>query len=261
MNDQSTLRVSWHLARLVLQEAWHGRYFLLISAEMLVAILLAALLGESALTEGAEIRIGTLAALLRFGSVLSLALFAISSMAREISDGVILVHLSLPVSRGVYLAARFLGLALVALFTVAGVAALLLLVAPPWPVLLWSVSLLLESLIVAGFALLCAIGLRHIPQAFAAVTGFYLLSRSVSTFEAIAAHQAQQGGDLSSLLARGFLDVLAHVLPALDRYTSAAWLMSGGVDAGELGQLLVQAVVYIALLFAVTLFDLYRKNF
>lgn len=257
----SRLLMIWRLALLVLQEAWHGRYFLLIGAEVLAAVLLAALFGESALTEGVQIRVGTLAALLRFGVILSLALFAISSMARELSDGITLIHLSLPVSRATYLLGRFFGLALVSLLTVTGVTVLLLFVALPGVALAWSCSLLLEGLIVAAFALLCAISLRQIPQAFAATTGFYLLARSVSTFEAIAAQQAQQGGDVSDLLAQYFLDALAHILPSLDRFTSSAWLMSGHVDVGLLGQLTIQATVYLLLLFAVALFDLQRKNF
>jgi hypothetical protein len=51
------------------------------------------------------------------------------------------------------------------------------------------------------------------------------------------------------------------VLPPLDRFTHAEWLIGALPSAAEFIFLTMQSVVYTALLVAVGLFDLYRRNF
>ncbi|MFP6680751.1 MAG: hypothetical protein VCB07_01005, partial [Gammaproteobacteria bacterium] len=59
----------------------------------------------------------------------------------------------------------------------------------------------------------------------------------------------------------GLVDLLAYVLPNLDKFAKAAWLIEVVPSVTVLGLLAVQALVYGSLLFAVGLFDMHRRNF
>jgi hypothetical protein len=55
------------------------------------------------------------------------------------------------------------------------------------------------------------------------------------------------------------LDVVAWVLPDLDAFTRSDWLVYG-IDNAALVQVLLQTTVYLMILVAAGLFDLYRKE-
>ena len=54
---------------------------------------------------------------------------------------------------------------------------------------------------------------------------------------------------------------LALAMPALDRMTDTAWLLQGAPGAAALSGLAGQAALYVVLIGAAAMFDLYRKNF
>jgi hypothetical protein len=56
------------------------------------------------------------------------------------------------------------------------------------------------------------------------------------------------------------VEALAHVLPALDRWTATAWLVDAAPDPALLLGLVLQGCVYLALLVAATLFDFHRRG-
>ena len=59
---------------------------------------------------------------------------------------------------------------------------------------------------------------------------------------------------------RAFVDALAFVLPDLDRFTRSEWLIHGTGTSTDLGFAVTQTFVYVLLLWAAALFDLYRKS-
>jgi hypothetical protein len=56
------------------------------------------------------------------------------------------------------------------------------------------------------------------------------------------------------------LDLVAVLLPDLDVFTQTGWLVYGG-GMQDLVPIVMQTVIYVGLLSAAALFDLYRKNF
>jgi hypothetical protein len=50
-------------------------------------------------------------------------------------------------------------------------------------------------------------------------------------------------------------------MPGLDRMTLTSWLIDQGPTMGEISQWATQAIVYLLLIGAATMIDLYRKNF
>ena len=68
-------------------------------------------------------------------------------------------------------------------------------------------------------------------------------------------------GVITVWLMNRFIDGLAFVLPALDRFTRSDWLVYGDGGWEDLLFVVVQGGIYWALLSAAALIDLYRKNF
>ena len=57
-----------------------------------------------------------------------------------------------------------------------------------------------------------------------------------------------------------FIDAIALVLPNLDQFTATDWLVYHSATPIALVPILGQSVIYLLLLSAAGLFDLYRKN-
>ncbi|MCB1869824.1 MAG: ABC transporter permease subunit [Gammaproteobacteria bacterium] len=263
VDDEAGGRMLWQLltlARVTLQEALKSRYFLLVFAILLSGVLLGGVLGQVAITESRQIERGFVAAFFRLGVIFSITLLILSGISREFNDGTIMLYLSLPMRRATYLLGKLLGLAGIGVIAVA-MAMLSLLIFAPWqPLLIWSLSLYLETLIVSGFAILCVITFQQIPQSFAAVAGFYLLSRSLHALQMIGTQQVMESESLFHDSMLGFIDLLGYILPALDTFTRSEWLIHSIVDPARLLPLLIQTLIYLSLLTLLALFDLYRKD-
>jgi hypothetical protein len=55
--------------------------------------------------------------------------------------------------------------------------------------------------------------------------------------------------------------LIAFLLPALDRMTQTTWLLEPAPGASALGPIVGETAIYLVLIGAAALFDLYRKNF
>jgi len=248
------------LARTTLIEAVRNRLLWLAVVIVGVALGLAQFLNQVAITESREIQAALLAALLRVAAVFIAATFVITSVVRESNDKVIELVLSLPVPRAAYFFGKFAGCALVAAALAALFALPLALFAQPAGLAAWAGSLFCELLIVTAMSLFCVLSLAQVPSAFAAVAGFYLLSRSMAAMQTIAGAALTEPSLVDRIVNR-IVDLIALLLPALDRMTETAWLLESAPGAGALGALLGQTTIYLALIGAAALFDLYRKNF
>src|SRR5438132_12039650 len=125
---------------------------------------------------------------------------------------------------------------------------------------LWTVSLVCELLIVTAMSLFCVLSFAQVVPAFAVVAGFYLLSRSMAAMQIIAG-AALQDPTLTDRMVNAVVELIALLLPALDGMTQTTWLLGSPPGAGALWAILAQTALYLALIGAAALFDLYRKNF
>ena len=249
------------IARYTLLEARRNR--LLWLALILVAggLAFTQFLQQVAITESNQIQAALLAAVVRFGAVFMLASFVVTSMVREFNDKVMELVLSRPLRRSSYYFGKLAGYAAVAL-ALALVSSLPLALFAPMPqVALWGLSLACELLIVTAFALFCVLSLTQVISALAAVAGFYLLSRSISALQIMAANPLSDGPSLGQQLVNLIIDAIAFLLPGLDRMTQTAWLIYKEPTPTEITQVLAQTAVYVLLLCGAALFDLQRKNF
>ena len=247
------------LARLALIEARRGGLGWLALLALVLGVTLAGFLSQLALTEGRMLQAAVVAALMRVTAVFLIAGQVIASVRREIDDKRLELSLSLPFSRTTQYLARLggfvaLGVLLAILFAVP-----MLLWAPPLAVACWAISLACELALVAAAALFFAMTLAQLVPALAATVALYLLARSVSAMQAIAAGPLAPD-NLPQELARYALSAVALLLPALDRTTRTDWLLYGAPDGASFLAGLAGALLYAGLLAAAGVFDFQRRT-
>jgi len=247
------------LARLVLLEARRGGLPWLAAGGIVLALGLGAFLSQVALTESVALQTAIVAALLRACAVFLVAAQVASSVLREIGDKGLEQMLSLPLSRSVHYLGRLAGFAGCGLALAVAFSAALLPWAPPGAVALWGLSLALETMLVAAATLFFAMALAQLVPAIAATAGFYLLARSMAAMQAMASGPGTDEG-FASQLARGVVDAISLVLPALESVTRTEWLLYGPPPAGACASALGGLALYTALLAAAGLFDFHRRN-
>lgn len=241
-------------------EALRSKLIFLVIAVLISAFTLAILLGEVALTESTQIQVGVLAAFLRFGAVLIIALFTINSLVREFNDKTLILLLSTRLQRWAYVVGRFLGFAFIAIM-ISFIFSLSILIFSPIDIAIaWGASLACELFIIIAFCLLCTFTMEQTPTAFAAVLGFYLLSRVMSALLLIGNSPLVENATPAHQFIQYFMTGLSYLLPDLDRFTATQWLISETLQTNDLVFILGQTVCYVLLLIAATLFDIYRKN-
>lgn len=249
------------VARFSLLEVRHNRLPWLAGLLVLVSLLFAQFLGELLLTEHRAIQASVLGSMLRLGLVFLLGLHVVSSLLREQQDRTIDLLLAMDAPRAHYALGKLLafivsaaGLAAVAGLTVLAYAEL-------QTALRWSLSLFCELVLVAALAMLLAFTFRNVVTALAALGAIYIAARALGALQLLIADPVARTGGAGQALSEYFLIGLAWLLPDLWRFTDATWL---GHDTGTWADLALvagQTVVYLPLVVAAALFDLYRRAF
>lgn len=249
------------IARFTALEAVRGRLLWLLVGSLIAVLLLAEFAGAIAITESVEVKTALAAGILRLFAVFVIALFVTSSMAREQADKGSELVLSLPLSRAVYYLGKLLGYGWIALVAAAAFGLAACLYAPPVQALWWAISLFCELLLVASVSLLCLFTLKQVTTALSVVAAFYVLSRAIAAIQLIGHGPVLGSTAWSNRFMTALVDGLAYVLPDLYRFTPSGWLVYHDGSAAALAPILVQTAIYLGLLAAASLFDLYRKNF
>ena len=247
------------IARFTALEAARGRFAWLVAGYTIAGCALALFAGELAVTEARGFRSGLLGAWLRSCAVFTISLLVITCMARELQDKGLELVLSMPVARGTYYAGKLAGFAGVSMLPALACLPALAWFAPPAQVALWTACLGLELLIVVAMSLLCVLTFPQTTWALSTVIGFYVLSRAMAALQLMAHESPAAGSSVVRQAAGALVDALAFVLPDLDRFTESDWLVYGAGTIPDLGFAAMQTLIYVALLCASALFDLYRK--
>lgn len=247
------------LARLALIEARRGGLVWLAAGAIVAAVALGAFLAQVAVTEGGLLQAAVVAALLRVCAVFVVAAQVIAAVRREIDDRRLELALALPLSRSTQYLGRLAGFALCGVVLALVFSLPLLLWAAPAAVLAWAVSLAGELVLVAAAALFFAMSLTQLVPALGATAGLYLLGRSMGAVQAIASGPLA-AESAAHQLARQVIDLVALVLPALDRVTRTEWLLYGVPDAPTYAAVLGTLALYTALLAAAGVFDFQRRT-
>jgi Cu-processing system permease protein len=254
------MQASAAVARYTLLEAWRSGFFRIYAGMLVLAWMAAEFAASLALTASASYRSVTYAALVRLLLAGLVMLFVVQGVAREHAERLLELYWSRPLSRGAWFAGRLLG----ALLLTTGCALLaglpLLTVAPPLPVLAWSVSFAAELAIVSAAALTAAVALMQLTPALLATAAFYVLARAMSAIVLMSSGPTVDPEAWSTPLVARAVELIALALPALDRYAPSQWLHAPDVGPAEVSRLLLEAGIYVLLIAAVGLIDVRRRE-
>ncbi len=253
------LRQIGTIAFYTLLEALRNRLVWLLAAVALIGIGLSGFLNDLAVTESRQIQAALIAALSRLCAVFILATFVVTSMVREMNDKGLELILALPLPRASYLFGKLCGFGAIAVFPALLFGALMLLFAPPLQAGLWTVSLLCELWIVAGFSLLCVFTFKQIMTALSATMAFYIGARSITAFQLLGQGSVNEQSTSQSVI-KWVFELIGAILPRLDEFTRTEWLVYHSGALASLPPILLQSAIFMMLIAGAALFDLYRKN-
>lgn len=247
------------ITRYTFLEALRNRLFVLTLIGLLCLFGIAEFTGELAITETRQIQAVLVAGLLRWFLVITCGLFVITSLVREMNDKGLEMIMSLPMSRASYYFGKYCGFMLLGLVIMLLSAPLLLLYSSTIDLTGWLLSLFCELAIIIAVSMLCQFTFSNITVAFMATLSFYLLARAMTAIQLLSTSPILESNDISQRFMNGLVYALAWLLPDLDAFTRSDWLIYGRQE-DSLGYVLIQTVIYLVLLFAAGLFDLYRKE-
>ncbi|MDB5863813.1 MAG: hypothetical protein JWO70_1619 [Betaproteobacteria bacterium] len=228
-----------------------------------VAALLAAsfFVREIAIAESARFQTAFYAAAVRFAMVFVAALYVVASIAREFQDKNLDVTLALDLPRSHYIVGKLAGFLVIAAALAIAAAFPLILLAGWQPVAAWSASLAFELAIVVAFSVFCVVTFNQLMPAVSLVVAFYLLARALTAIRLIGANPIAGVNTLSHKVTTWLVEALALVIPALDGWTSTAWLVDKAVPWSALVEIGAHSALFVATLAAAAVFDMHRRNF
>lgn len=247
------------IATYTLVEALRNRLMWMIGLVLLIGLGLSGFLNQLAITESRQIQIALLAAFLRFAAVFLLATFIVTTLVREFNDKGLELVLAMPLPRAGYALGKLFGFAALATIIAVLFGGMTLFFSPWQQSLMWTLCLIGELWIIAAFSLLCVFSFNQIMAALAAILAFYALTRSISALQLISTGPLSEV-ESSQKVINFLINMLAAVLPDLDQFTRSDWLVYHSGQWPMLLPLLLQTVIYLLLLGAASVFDLYRKN-
>lgn len=248
------------IAGFTLIEALRSRVLRLALLVAFLGFFFSLFLQQIAITESRQIQSGALAVTARLGGVFVIVSFAVSGMLREYQEKGLEFFLAMAIGRTRYFFGKLMGYAACSLML-----SVLLCLPMLWsnavePVLIWGISLFLELLLMSSVSLFFSITLVQLPAALVAVSGFYLLSRSMGTLMLIMNGPLSDHGLLQSIT-DGMISVIGFLLPSLDEFTKTAWLVyPAESNWRELFPVFLQTVIYLMLMSSAALFDFQRRE-
>lgn len=240
-------------------EALRNRLLWVVLGMAFAAWGLTAFVGELAITETREIQVSLLAWTLRLGAVFLVCLFVASSQAREFEDKGVELLLAFPMPRAAYYFGKLGGYVLTAWIISLCYGAITLLYASPAQALLWAMSLGMELMLVTALTLLLTLTFAQVTAAVAFTLAGYALARSIGALQLMAQGPLYDPSSHYQMLMARSVDLLAYLLPSLDRYTQTQWLVYSTGEWKDALWIVAQTAVYLLLLAGAALVDLYRK--
>ena len=230
---------------------------------VLVGVLLAGsfFVREIAITESARFQAVFYSTMARYAAVITVSLYALTSVSREFHDKGIEIALALDLPRSHYILGKLAG------FVAVGALVALVVSLPLAPIASWEgaaqwgVSLAFELAVIVALSLFCVVTFHHVTPAFGAVLAFYVLARAITAIRLISANPVSDATTASHEFMGWLVEVLAFVIPAMDAWTRSDWLVDGMAPWPSLLAIAAQSALFTTLFAAAAVFDLHRRNF
>ena len=240
-------------------EGLRNRIFWLFAVGLVCLFGLTEFVGDLAIIESSQIHALFIGSGMRLFTVATVALFVITSMTREMNDKAFELILSLPVARSTYYFGKLLGYFALAFIMVLLTGALLSIFVGTTDVSLWGLSLFCELGIVIAVSLLSLFTFINVTVSFIVVMAFYFLARSIHAIQLISSSPILEFRTFAQKFMDFMVNALAYFLPDLYDFTRSDWLVHG-IQGHVMYHVLLQTAIYLPLLVAAGLFDLYRKD-
>ncbi len=235
--------------------------FLSLFIMLLICLTLSFFLGNVALSEQEHMKMVFLAGSSRIFLIIGVILFICFSIKRSFENKEIDFIISRPISRVSFLFSYFIAFSLLCLILVLPLQFFIYLFFQPnlLGFLSWGLSLFLELVIIASFAIFSSLILKTALASVLSCFAFYFISRimgfAVSSI-IIPANFSNVDGILATIL-----KLLSSLLPRLDLFTQNKWLVYGDINISNIYLIVIYAVIYVALLLLMSIFDFKRKQF
>ena len=249
--------------RYVLLTAMRDRLFLGLLVGILIAAYISSVLGSTAMLEPEQMTLAFTAASARVIIMIGIIVFIGFHMRNAFDAKEIDVLLSRPISRTSLVISYWLGFSAVGICLVIPTIIMMYFVhvLSISGYMLWSLSLLLEALLVVTIALFASLTVKSGVSAVLASLAMYTLARMmgffISTTKMGGLFETQQINDASGLVMKG----ISMVVPRLDFFAKSNWLIYGPKSYEDVWLVLLQAGVFIPLLLAAAVIDFKRKQF
>jgi len=255
--------ISLPIVKYVLTAALRDRLVLSLVLLVVLGASVSIFLGSAAVTESDQFTLVFAAGGLRIAAVLGLVLFIAFHIRRSFETKDVDYLLTRPISRVSFILSHALAVSLIALLFAVLISAALLAIGfkhagPGYA--LWCTSLLVELVIIANASLFFAMVLPSAASSALAVFALYILSRLIGQLLGIV--------EVGGLEIPGFallsvvMQVVSVIIPRLDLMGQTSWLIYG-TTTESVGYvfIILQGLVYSALLITASLVDLIRKQF
>ncbi len=250
--------------RYVLLTATRDRLFFGLLLGVLAAAYISSVLGSTAMLEPEQMTLSFTAASARVIIMVGIIVFIGFHMRNAFDAKEIDVLLSRPISRTTLVLSYWLGFAAVAALLVLPTVVLLWFFVKVINVtgfLLWSVSLLLESLLVVSIALFASLTIRSGVGTVLASLAIYTLSRMMGFFINTTKSGILFEEHQVNVVSVSLMKAISVIVPRLDFFAKSSWLTYGPKSYDDLTLFLMQAAVFVPLLLAAAVIDFKRKQF
>jgi hypothetical protein len=253
--------LSRHLVKYVLTAALRDRLIMVLFLMTVVGVALGVFLGSSAVIESDRFALVFSASGLRFAGAAGIILFVVFYVRRSFETRDVDFLLSRPLSRMSFIVSHAAAFSLIALM-VAGLVTIVVFTISfhtQAGIGIWGVSLAAEFVIMANAALFFAMVLPSATAGAMASFGLYILARLMGEMLGIVNTGAYLPMYRLLALVMKFISLL---VPRLDLMAQTSWLVYGSAGSGiGIGFILLQGVIYSALLAAAAAIDLSRRQF
>lgn len=250
------------IVKYILRNGARDRLYLGVFVSLIVAFAVAIFLGSTMLVEQQQTTMVFCAGSSRVILMVGMILFVCLSLNRAFENKEVEFILSKNISRQQFILAYLLGFYLSFIIILIPLLFAIFIVNKV-DILgfgIWSISIILEGLLVICFALLVSLILKNAFSAIISCFAFYLISRLMGVFVMAIEFPQSLNLNLRSVLAT-ILKLFSVLFPRLDLYGQSQWLSYGFKDNMHLSMVIVQFIIYFGLLIFMAFHDFKKKQF
>ncbi len=250
------------IIKYILLSGLRDRLYIGVFISLVASFGLSIFLGSTFMIEASETTAAFIAGSSRIILVVGMILFVCLAIHRAFTHKEIEFMLAKAISRHRFILAYLIGFLTAAALIVTPLILTILILTKTdkTGLLLWSLSLFLELWIVISFAILTSLILRSSFAAILSTMAFYLISRLMGIF-VLAINLPQDFVQIKNNILPSILKIISLFFPRLDLFAQSQWMVYGISDFSQIKIILLQSLIYIAMMTFMSFYDFSRKQF